>query len=343
MMLGSIETQFDIHLELRLPGGEGAAPMVRRCVTDDVADLAEEALIGGMLSEKLPIDGDGVRVAVEPVWAAPPAIRGLEVAVTVTEGGREHTYRRRCSAERWDRTAVAQRQDLIRQGRLAEDAVAHSAVVAVPRHQPLSMKLPPLSAPRIVDGGLEPWGIRRHGDDGLDADRPVLIHLGLLADILQRTINAGCNETGGAVLGKLVRLPRPMPGTNTRIVTLFSAGVADDRHVGAPGVLRFNPQALAEAALLCQRRAQDEAVLTVWHSHGWSAKCGHCQKRDCPLPHVGQVSLDDYQVFESLFSSKAALMPIVGRLPGASGRLPAMILYRWRGGVMRPAGWQIYE
>jgi len=177
----------------------------------------------------------------------------------------------------------------------------------------------------------------------LAPERPVLLNRRMAADILELTEKAEINETGGAVLGKILRLKECLPGTSTPLVTVLSAAVGDVRHVGGPASFRFSPEALAQAAEIARLRDQGEAVLTAWHSHGWTAGCGQCRKESCGLPNAGQVSADDYQVLESLFSSKATLMPIAGRSVGVQGPRPVIMVHHWSNGAMRPLRWQEYD
>ena len=84
-------------------------------------------------------------------------------------------------------------------------------------------------------------------------------------------------------------------------------------------------------------------MLTAYHSHGWGTGCDECNNSaECALPSVGLVSGDDYEVLESLFPSKATVMPISGRRLGAPGKRPVLEIHAWSGGAMRPAGWRTY-
>ena len=69
----------------------------------------------------------------------------------------------------------------------------------------------------------------------------------MLDEILRYTEEAGAQEIGGATLGKMVRLPEPLPGTATPVVTVLTAGLTDPRHVGELGRFSFDPEALHEA------------------------------------------------------------------------------------------------
>ena len=162
-------------------------------------------------------------------------------------------------------------------------------------------------------------------------------------DAVRRCEEADATETGGSVLGTILRLEKPLPGTVTRIVTVLSATVEDPRHVGAPLSFSFSPAGLAEAARFGQLRGFGETVQTVFHTHGWSGACGNCnQNANCPLAE-GNPSLQNYQPLESLFSSKATLMSIAGRKLGEPSRRPVLQIHAWRGGEMRPIRWQEYS
>lgn len=178
--------------------------------------------------------------------------------------------------------------------------------------------------------------------EGLEPDRPVLVNARLAADAVRRCEEAGGKETGGAVLGKLIRLPQPLPGTETRIVTLLSGLVEDHRHVGMAAAFSFSPEGLAEAARIADVRGLGESVLTVFHSHGWSSHCRNCRpSAGCSLAQCSP-SLQDYEML-SLFPSKGTLMPIVGRKPGVQGERPVLRIHAWRGGQLQAIHWQPYE
>jgi hypothetical protein len=142
----------------------------------------------------------------------------------------------------------------------------------------------------------------------------------------------------------MIRLPEPLPGTQTRTVTILSATVVDNRHVGEVSKFTFSPEALAEADKISRIRDAGETVMTAFHTHGWGSSCGNCnQNEGCPLTQCTQLSVQDYEVLESLFPGKATLMPIAGRKLGAEGRRPVLEIHAWRGGQMRPLRWQQYR
>ncbi len=67
------------------------------------------------------------------------------------------------------------------------------------------------------------------------------------------------------MLGKLIRLPQPLPGTETRIVTVLTSLVEDPRHVGMATAFSFSPEGLVEAARIGDLRGLGTARrLTSW-------------------------------------------------------------------------------
>ncbi|MGA2796280.1 MAG: Mov34/MPN/PAD-1 family protein [Thermoguttaceae bacterium] len=343
-MRTSIKGKFDIFMELWSgdPAVKGI-PLHSQCVTGDMADLAEECFTRGIFSERLPPEYSSLHTEVKPIWSSQPLVQELEVTVTAETSHGPLSCTQRFGAGRWVRTAEAVRLALIQQGALGEDTPIYRGLVGLPRGQASFVETPPLELPPIIAQSLEDCGIRTLGAGTLDPQRPVLINKRMIADIVDRTEQSGTNEAGGAVLGKIIRLDQPLPGTTTRIVTILAVGLSDDRHVGGPATFHFSPEALAHAAQIAQVRGQGEAVLTAWHSHGWSEKCINCHKDACPLPSVQQVSPEDYQVLESLFPSKATLMPIAGRQAGVPLGRPTVMVHHWCGGLMQPLNWQEYE
>jgi hypothetical protein len=182
-------------------------------------------------------------------------------------------------------------------------------------------------------------------DDGrVDPERPVLVSRRFAQEAVRLCEEADTMEAGGAVLGRLVRLPAPLPGTQARTVTILAAIVQDPRHTGTNSRFHFNAEALAHAQKLCSVRGLDEDVVTVFHSHGFSKTCGNCnQNPNCPLAEC-YPSLHDYdQLLAQLFPSKCTLLPIAGRKLGAGGRRPVLQIHAWIGGEMRPVPWITYE
>ncbi len=315
-------------------------PLHRESIQGDLAELIDEVWVRGILAGGLDADAGRVRVAIEPRPSGAGALQGIAVRLEDERGGsREQVFRH----GPWLRRAQAIALRLCRAGGLPEGRELHVRlrVEVGPRARAES---PFLQAPEIAEGTLEELGVRSLGAGELDPARAVLVNARALEELLALTERAGALETGGAMLGRIVRLPEPLAGSATRIVTVLTAFLADQRHRGEEQRFTFSPAALAEAARTAELRCLGERVLTAAHSHGWGAGCNRCNHDErCALPPCTEVSLDDYRVCDSLFPGKATLLPIAGRQLGASGERPVLALHAWLGGALRPIRWRSYS
>ncbi len=262
--------------------------------------------------------------------------------MTVMRAGSEISVVQSFQRGRWSRVAQAATAKLREDETVANNDLLYALLLGLPYRADQQPWTVPLETPEFLDQTVVECGIRSLGAGSLLADRPVLINQRLVNDAIKRCEQAGTSEAGAAVLGKTVRLPEPLPGTTTRLVTVLSTLIEDARHQGASLEFAFSPDALAEAMEIADLRAMGETVQTVYHSHGWSPECAGCQENGtCLLPGTTP-SLRDYQVLESLVSSKATLMPIAGRQPGTQQQRPVLRIFAWRGGEMQPIHWQVY-
>lgn len=335
--------QYEFIHELRYGAELDSMPLYSETVMDDVADLIEETYVRGVLSEILPLEIDTLQVDVQPIWQHEPVAAGIRISLAAFRNGSALTAVSQDFARgRWVRTANAVAIRKHEQGELAEGQAVHRVLLGMKRRNPPAVQLPPLAPPSFADQSLEACGVRALGAGCLVADRPVLVNQRLAADAIRCCEQAGTTETGGAVLGKIVRLRDPLPQTTTRFATLLSMVVEDPRHVGAPLSFTFSLEGLAEAATFGALRGFGETVQTAFHTHGWNGRCGNCnQDPRCPLAEC-HPSLQDYQLLESMFSSKSTLLPIAGRKLGAPGRRPVLQIHAWRGGEMQPISWLEY-
>ena len=333
-----IQGDFRLELELRKTPDVASAPMFAEEVTQDVVgDLVLETFMRGLLAEALPTDPAGIRAEYSPTWKQEPFVDRLEVKLTALDSGQ--VYGRRYDNGRWVRRAELRVLQLRQQGQLGQEDLCYQSLVATRNGRSVELKPPVLEAPPIEERTWEELGIRRLGDGGLAAERPILVNRLLEEEILAQTREAGVDETGGAVLGQLARLPEPLPGTQTRLVTVLSASLQDSRHEGSAAKFSISPDALAEAAQIAGISGQ--RVLTIWHSHGWCEE--KCDKQaDCHLVSPGFMSADDYQVAARLCPSKATVMPICGWERTENDR-PVLIIHAWEGGCMRPVPWKRYH
>ncbi len=341
----SARCDFDFFAELTL-SPERIEPAVHRTsIEDDLADLVDDALVGALLADEVSISPalDDVRIEIAPVWIEPPIAQGIEVSI-ITPGHGGACHRHAFQSGRWLRRAKAKATELVAGGTIGEHENVYVRLVAEGRRQEAALRLGAGEPPDIVDQSLDELGVRELGAEPLCADRPVLVNSRMVEQILRETEAAGPTEVGGGVIGKIIRLEQPLPGTTTRVVTVLTAAVSDPRHAGTVARVTFDPDALANAAQVAALRARGERVLTAYHSHGWGTECGRCNhNHDCLIPSASYVSPDDYRVLESLFASKATVMPIAGRKLGAEVDRPVLEVHAWRAGRMEPIAWRAYQ
>lgn len=339
-MIIDLHNQHEFVSELRPKADLASVPLHSETVTADIAELVEEAYISGILSEKLPLCIDELGIDVVPVWQHEPIVDRLDVILTASSNGSSTVYKQEFLSGRWARSIQQAALRLRDEGVIAVGQVAHRMLLALRHDAPESIAIPPLAPPPFETQSLDSFGVRQLRPGSLAADRPVLVNQRLASDAVRRCEEAGTTETGGVVLGKLLLLDRPLPGSETRLVTVLSTVVEDPRHVGDDLSFTFSPEGLAEAARFAQLRGLGETVQTVFHTHGWANQCGNCnQNANCPLTEC-KPSLQDYLLLESLFSSKSTLLPIAGRKLGASGRRPVLQIHAWRGGEMKSIRWR---
>jgi len=338
-----IECPYDLSVELAESTGPTAAPIHRESIADDLGELIEESFVRGVLADRLPADPAKLHVVIEPVWLEEPLVDCIQILVTTEQPGSVGGYACTFRHGRWSRRMIGVAQSLRQEGSIPEGRQAFARLIAIRNGEGPAWGPPPLHPLTVADTTLDELGVRSIEETVLTPDRPVLLNGRMVDDILACTRAAGTSESGGGTLGRVARLPEPLPGTRTRLVTVLSNSLTDERHEGAPGRFTFNPAALAEAAHFADLRGQGENVVTAFHTHGWGAGCDECNTNErCLLPQCTTISVDDYVVLESLFPSKATLMPIAGRKLGAPGRDPVLEVHAWRGGRMRPVRWARY-
>lgn len=325
----------EFHLELRR-GSRGGDVLARRSASEDVTDLVDEACTAAAMADELDLAAGPLRAVVEVGFGEGEQVRTLDITVTDARGGR---HQRRVTDGRWTRRAAALVE--AREVEVADGTQVYAVLTAVAGAGPRPPRLQPLL---VTDGTLADFGVRDVVAGPLHPSRPVLVCERVSEEILAHTERAGAREVGGCMLGALVRLGEPLPGARTRIVTLLSACLADERHVGAAASLQFDPQAMAEAVEMAALRGLGERPLTVFHSHGWGTDCGNCNQKDtCALPSCEHVSLDDYQVVEAMFPCKTTVFPIAGRRLGAAGRRPVLAMHAWQGGRLAPIPFSLFR
>lgn len=327
------------RLELRDRPDLTGLPLASRDVTDDLGDAIDEAITNGFLGEYLPAETPHVLARIAPRFKTSPVVERLDVALGPPDGDPRVTLPFTSGAwHRWSQRTASQLRE---EGTLAQEQPVYQLLLALPEAGDVPIPLPALRAPEVREATLESCGVRQLLDGELTPDRPVLVSRRFEEDAIEQCERYQRVEIGAAALGRTVRLPEPLPGTRTRVVTLLSTLLFDERHRGDEAQFHFDPAALAEAQRMCDLRAQDESIITVFHTHGWG--CGECnQKTLCPIAEA-KPSLQDYQLLATLFPGKSTLMPIAGRKSGDVSRRPVLQVYAWRTGQMRPIRWQRYD
>lgn len=338
-MIVHIKNDYRYHSELRSGPGALSMPLSTDDVTPAMSELVEEMYTRAILAEQIPYETDKLEVTIMPNWSTEPAVDRVEVRLQAGSNGRRHVVSRSFDRGPWIRRAQHSVDRLRADGTLGENEQAYRLLIALKTSGAASrLKLPALQPPPIFDQPLQELGVMQLGEGSLEPDRPVLVNARLFDEAIQLCESAGPVETGGAVLGKTIRQPEPLQGTNTRNVTVLSALVTDSRHIGDATRFHISPEALVEADGIAAIRARGEAPITIMHSHGWG--CGDCNQKACLLAEC-YPSLKDYEL-ESLFPTKALLLPIAGRKLGAPGRRPILQIHAWDGGEMKPIRWQTY-
>jgi hypothetical protein len=335
----NVANTYTYFSELRSDANRWSVPLLVEDVTADLGQLVEETYVRGLLAEELPWNTDQLDVEIAPSWSAEPMVKTVEVTLVTRSNGARHRVSLTFDRGPWVRSAEHSVQEMRAEGALTENEQVYRLLVALNAGDTPKPLVPrPLMPPPIVDQSLSELGIAGFGDGSLEPDRPVLVSNRLAEEAITQCESSGPTETGGAVLGKNVRLPKPLPGTRTRIVTVLTALLDDARHTGDLTRFHISPEALIAGDQIAALRGRRESVITIVHTHGWG--CGDCNEKACLLAECFP-SLQDYEL-ESLFPTKALLLPIAGRRHGAPGRRPVLQIHAWRGGELRPIRWLTY-
>jgi hypothetical protein len=335
-----VASDYEYYSELRSDAGMRGMPLATDDVTPEMAELVDELYTRAVLAEQLPYETNELQATIAPVWSIEPAVEQVEVTLASGRNGRGQSVSHTFARGPWVRRAQHTVERLRGDGALGESEQAYRLLIAlaVVAGAANRLNIPPLQPPPIVDQSLEDFGVERLGEGSLEPERPVLVNARLLEEAIDLCEAAGAMETGGAALGKIIRLPEPLPGTKTRIVTILSAMITDSRHIGSMTRFNISPEALVEAAEIADVRGRLERPISIVHTHGWG--CGDCNQKACLLAECFP-SLQDYEL-ESLFPTKALLLPIAGRKLGAAGRRPILQIHAWNGGELKPIRWQTY-
>ena len=329
-----------IH-ELRSAENVAGVALASEDVTPRLGELVDEAFTNAVLADRIAHELDELRVRITPQFEDEPLVKSIRIDL-IANGDGKSVYSQSYRRGPWTREAAHKAAQLREEGSLGENELPVQMLVALPRGG-VDVPLPPLQAPAISETTLEACGARKLGAGEFVPDRPVLINKRFEEESVIRCEEADVVEAGGAAFGQIVRLAEPLPGAETRVVTILSGMLFDARQIGEQTQFHFKPEALADAQQMCELRGFGERVLTVFHTHGWSNKCCNCNQNSGCMIAEAKPSLQDYHLLATLFPGKSTLMPIAGRKLGAEGRRPLLQVYAWRKGEMRPIRWKQYE
>ncbi|MFO0870521.1 MAG: hypothetical protein U0935_16460 [Pirellulales bacterium] len=337
----SVKNRHRFHLELRDQPNLDGVPLASKDVTLDLGETIDEAITNGFMGGYLPCSARDIVASVEPHFGTSPVVERIEVVLSSQDTDEVDAVKLPFTSGSWSRWSQRKVCELRDEGTLTQEQTVYQMLLAFPERREVPIPLAPLRAPELRAATLDDCGVLRLLDGDLTPDRPLLISRRFEEEAIEQCARSKEVEIGAAVLGRCVRLPAPLPGTRTPIVTLFSTLLFDPRHSGDENQFHFHPAALAESQRMCDLRGMDESIITVFHTHGWG--CGDCnQKTVCPIAEA-KPSLQDYQLLASLFPGKSTLLPIAGRKIGDESRRPVLQVYAWRSGQMRPIRWQRYE
>jgi hypothetical protein len=237
-------------------------------------------------------------------------------------------------------TAHARASALIEDGRLAEGETYRYVPVAFEQAEPEPEthsgpsveELPPhlpvrevALAARLAE--TRPAGTTHAGD------LPVIVPVELLEEISVLTREAGENETGGILLGQLLR-DSGSPELAVEITAQIPARAAE----GSRSRLRFTAETWDDVSRAIALRRGDETWLGTWHSHparAWCKDCAPERRATCPMQR-GFFSEHDrllHRVFPRAYS-----VALVATDADAGVRHS---MFGWRDGLIEPRGFHL--
>ena len=257
-MRASTHCPYSFFMEIGTEPEPGGTMLHRESIQDDLGDLVDEVFVTAILADALPEDPVELHVEVAPVWREEPWAEAVLVTAC-PRGDGSPAFARRFETGRWMRRAQGIALRLESEEAIPKGATAYVYLLAERSATAVDTRLPALLPPFVEEQSLEDLGVMELGGGSLCPDRPILVNQRMVDEILDHTERAGSSETGGGTLGKMIRLPEPLPDTTTRVVTVLTASLTDDRHVGELARFTFDPEALHEAARIADLRGRGEA------------------------------------------------------------------------------------
>lgn len=297
--------------------------------------------------------------AITPVWHSDlgePFMRGFRVSLADATG---NTWHEEFSIRYFAHLAQAAAADLRKQGTLAESesylyrALAYHPVAADEDAGDVAHFTAHERTMPLVLHDLSPeWRARASSrrDDAGEHDFEVYLPAEVLEEANALTAGAGEVETGGILIGHLVREPLA-PGRDSRPSNIASGdiGVAitaliPARHtLGSSAKLTFTSDTWTDVRRTIELRRRDEMALGWFHSHPhfvW------CRERGCSLEEQrrcasarGFFSADDGALHRTMFPRAFTVALVMTQ--SVQGILPR--LFGWRGGLLEPRGYRVID
>ena len=332
-------------LELITDGGQ----ILERVVADIDWDSAiESTRFTGIRRGKLPPVMTTGRSIVQPVWHPkykPPYLSGFRMTVFGDDSDEASAEIPSSYIEELARRASAR---LVERGVLKPDSWFQYLVSAVPDATALEAKpveaLPfsveevpqplPLHAGCLRDllGNGVRFGAMTAGD------MPVFIPQGVLNEASELTRQAGADETGGILIGHLLRGPG-----SPEIFAKITAQIPAKHTRAGLTKLTFTADTWAAVQGAISLRGQDEIYLGWWHSHSYLKElCRDCEKRTdgtCTA-NASFMSVEDVALHRTCFPRAFSLALVISDSP-CSGL--GWELFGWRHGMVVPRGFHITE
>lgn len=341
-----VRNEYDYAVALYTAAGVRLGDMA---LTPDFEPAIECTRFLGMRRGELPPDLPDAVSAIVPAWhatAREPFLEGFRV--TITANGSE------AAADfpigYFKAFAQSASSCFVEQGDLKSGEVFRYVVSACPRRRDadtatgprfaVASSTPPLP---LKDGGplaryieesvsFEPAATTL--SDGRDEDVPFFLPQHLLDEAAALTRDAGTKETGGILIGNLLRDAR-VPEVLVEVTAQIPA-----RYTHADATkLTFTADTWTALQAAIDLRRRKEIMVGWWHSHPFLKETPENQEgeadRDCTARHALFMSLHDCALHRTVFSSAWSAAVVVSDSP-ASGLTWA--LFGWRHGMITQRG-----
>ena len=285
--------------------------------------------------------GAGIRVL--PNYNGhPPYTAGFRLALTCAMPS---TYAADFPLAWFKRMAGAASAKWVKEGKLAEGDEFQYKLLAFERTTEANSKAPAFS----VDETPEPpaavgFDIKRLVDrseaqgNTAPGDAPVFIPRSIIEEVIQLGEAAGASETGGVLLGHLLR-----DSQGPELGVLITAQIPAQHTEAKCESLVFTERTWAAVDAAMTLRARSDEMICGWHhvhpSKYWCAKCPPESQLRCPLKQQDFLSGDDVALHETVFPRPFHVALLVTNAEDG----PRTSLFGWRQGQVAQRGFYRLE